>query len=826
MKLHTLMVLVGPSNSGKSQFAKKLKQVVEDTGLHCTVVSSDAIRLEILGENLARQHSRMDEVSKPAFDLLEAKVRAAMAYPVNTELVIVDSTGLNEAFRQSMQAIAAEYGYHCDLTVFNLDKQYLAEHIKNQIEMDGHSGNADWDTTTRQLTRMREQVLPALDKKSYNKVTVFKNPGQVKNFFNNLQQDQGVFSDLARYQNTVLEVGAKTPVAVVGDVHECVEALDRLVKELPEEAPIVFAGDLIDHKVGDKPRPAQDNLESVLDYVLELASKRTVKIVAGNHERYAYRRVLGQINPQLELEKTYFTSVQALLQGGELRLNKGLFDKLDKVMKMSTPFVKITGLKADRLTGRRTAFVTHAPVKLRHIGKMNEDAIKAQANFYFEKRDDDDYAREALSFVAKQSDTNLPTHLFGHVALEGQAVRQKNSIWLDTGVVMGGSLTAAILVGDNVMFRSVKAHELYENQPRLQLQVKPVKHSLEAILESEFSLEEHEERLVSRVIAGRAQFISGTMPPAPSRGSDIESLQACLEHFAKQGVEKLVLQPKFMGSRCQAYLKRGNPEASFLVSRNGLEIGQLVEKPAVIEALLKRFEDFDYQDELVLDGELLPWHALGKGLIEHDFNDYARAIDYQLSELVNDKEFAQLSIAQKVNPQGKREMLNLFEKQLQLYAQPGEPRFQAFSVLRVDGQLWTHKDQAEVFDLVGNCPYLVVNPGAEDALAKASEFFDKLTTEQGMEGIVAKPAVVDLEKGQTPYMKVRNKDYLTLIYGYEYKNRMQRLAENKKIGRKLQLAVTEYRLGNLMLLHPEHRDKLVYAMFGYLSQEKTLDPRL
>lgn len=819
MKLHTLLVLVGPSNSGKSQFANALKTIVQDVGLKCTVVSSDAIRQELMGEDLTRGHSRMDEVSKPAFDVLHAKVRAAMTYPVSTELVVVDSTGLNEAFRQSMVDLARENGYHCDLAVFNLDKKYLGENIAKQVEVDGHTGNADWEVTRRQLMRMREQVLPSLDKKLYNKVTVFSNPGQVKNFFNNLVGDQGVFSNLERYKQAVLEVDAKEPVAVIGDVHECVEALERLLAEIPENAPVVFAGDLIDHKVGDKARPAQDNLESVLDFVLDLAAKRTVKIVAGNHERYVYRRVLGQINAQLELEKTFFTSVSPMLE------NKALFEKLNQVMAMSTPFVKIVGKATDTTHGRRTAFVTHAPVKNRHIGKMNEEAIKAQANFYFEERSDE-YKREVLEFVAKQSDSNLPTHLFGHVAVAGQAIRQKNSIWLDTGAVMGGSLTAAILVGEDVFFRSVKAHELYESQPRFVLNKPSPKASLESILASDFQLEEHEERLVSRVISGRAQFISGTMAPAPSRGSDIESLEACLEHFAKQGVEKLVLEPKFMGSRCQAYLRRGKPEESFLVSRNGLEIGQLEEKNAVIEALLKQFEEFWYENELVLDGELLPWHALGKGLIEHDFNDYARAIDYQLNELATDPEFAKLSIAQKVNPAGKQEMLKLFEKQLELYGKPGPARYQPFSVLRVDGQVWTDRDQAEMFEMVGNCPFLVVNPKDEDALEKATAFFNQLTTEQGMEGIVAKPAVVNMEAGQTPYMKVRNKDYLTLIYGFEYKNRMQRLAENKKIGKKLQLAVTEYRLGNLMLKHPEHRDKLVYAMFGYFAQEKSLDPRL
>ncbi|WP_337235420.1 hypothetical protein, partial [Salmonella enterica] len=71
---------------------------------------------------------------------------------------------------------------------------------------------------------------------------------------------------------------------------------------------------------------------------------------------------------------------------------------------------------------------------------------------------------------------------------------------------------------------------------------------------------------------GRAQFVSGTMAPAPASGRDLESLDKAIAVFAEGDVEKVIAQPKYMGSRCQAYLNMENPEQSFFVSRNGLEI--------------------------------------------------------------------------------------------------------------------------------------------------------------------------------------------------------------------------------------------------------------
>jgi hypothetical protein len=75
-------------------------------------------------------------------------------------------------------------------------------------------------------------------------------------------------------------------------------------------------------------------------------------------------------------------------------------------------------------------------------------------------------------------------------------------------------------------------------------------------------------------------------------------------------------------------------------------------------------------------------------------------------------------------------------------------------------------------------------------------------------------------------MKVRNTDYLRLIYGYDYPDRLEALCRQKNVKRKGEVALKEYQMGMAMLEFPEHREKLISAFFGQIAKERELDPRL
>jgi len=121
-----------------------------------------------------------------------------------------------------------------------------------------------------------------------------------------------------------------------------------------------------------------------------------------------------------------------------------------------------------------------------------------------------------------------------------------------------------------------------------------------------------------------------------------------------------------------------------------------------------------------------------------------------------------------------------------------------------------------------------------DCLEKAERYFAKLTLENQMEGVVIKP---EIWNGKTvPYMKVRNPDYLSIIYGYDYKfpHKFRKLLKQKNVNQKLRTSLSEYQLGIRMLgvpfgeIDPDHEGykEIAANLLFEVAKEQEIDPRL
>lgn len=152
---------------------------------------------------------------------------------------------------------------------------------------------------------------------------------------------------------------------------------------------------------------------------------------------------------------------------------------------------------------------------------------------------------------------------------------------------------------------------------------------------------------VANCIQNKVNFISGTVTPAQSRkqkdapncADDIECLDIGVQYLYNMYKNKMLktangaceaqslvlsIQPKFMGSRSNMYLFRDDHlSRSYCVSRNGYVCKLPKEQMRPLYQMMRdRLNDFMTENKvtmLILDGELLPWSALGHGLIEHDF---------------------------------------------------------------------------------------------------------------------------------------------------------------------------------------------------------------
>ncbi|WP_052006811.1 hypothetical protein [Listeria fleischmannii] len=139
-----------------------------------------------------------------------------------------------------------------------------------------------------------------------------------------------------------------------------------------------------------------------------------------------------------------------------------------------------------------------------------------------------------------------------------------------------------------------------------------------------------------------------------------------------------------------------------------------------------------------------------------------------------------------------------------------------------------------MYRLVSEDDFISLDLRQEDAVERAKAYFKTITFDQKMEGIVIKPEKV--MKGIAPAMKVRNEDYLHLIYGYDYhfNSKYEKLVRNKKIKQKLRTSIAEYEYGEEMLNIPlaeispynESYKEAVMNLLFETTKETEIDPRL
>ena len=379
-------------------------------------------------------------------------------------------------------------------------------------------------------------------------------------------------------------------------------------------------------------------------------------------------------------------------------------------------------------------------------------------------------------------------------------------------------------------------------------------------------------------------FISGTVAPADAdvETNDIESMDRALDYFIEKGVTSLVVQPKWMGSRCQLYLHR-DPTEDYAVTRNGYRIK--IDLSSVY-AKWRPLLDNEWfagpttgkPKRIILDGELMPWTAIGAGLVEREFHGFVKCHESQADFLeVNgfmdamakgmeglyeqyvadaatlDKKALQTKYpmyetfsnmadlkALHVNEYDEADALARFKAQLELYAGEGPLDYKAFDILRVDYANGHDRRSESVkarYDLLcDDYPEheiaIIVNPTTDKGRECVKEFFKTLVS-LGYEGVMLKPDINNTDAVNC--MKVRNKEYLRIIYGYDYDRpeKLKHLVSKKRTGRKRKLSHSEYKLGLQMLAlntkavdYDESYDRIVKELLFDIEEEATLDSRL
>ncbi len=851
---HSIILLIGPSNCGKTFFAKNilapqlraLPAPAYRSSVGVSYISSDECRWELLGDDTIDRHNyQMLPPSYLAFDLLFKKIETAASWPVNNEFIIVDTKGVNDTFRKQIYRIAKEKSYSVVAVLFQFADagEYYVEGTPKHINK----------SIMRDAEKMRSGLRRELQTNHVHAVTI---PSR------KAAREAVVIS--SGHENFLRCCVSDKDTLIIGDVHGCYdELLSLLARDGIEVAPdgkivknehehnIVLVGDFLDK--GPK-------ISECLHFVAANICLPNFKAVIGNHERRDYREIAEGI-PRV-MPAAFDAYDRLSVEDKELFVS--IFPKL-------VPFV------------RNTMFVaTHAPCRIRHAGKLDNASMRNQRYYrWTETLDKFSSVEEMLAANLDLFADELCTtyHVFGHVPTARPGM-VKNRILLDGGCSVGGSLCAVKIspFGKPVWFNEKSRIEAKEillpyREPALKLE--------------KFQPEPFEEERMRSMAERGIAFVSGTMSPAPVKDGQLESIASAVDYFRNCGIKDVVMQCKYMGSRCNVYLTHDN-KTSFAVSRNGWVIkeNEQINLAKIFEELRRRFAAaglWGDLDEVIIDGELMPWAALGGGLIEK-FKSVGGAVSREtmwlaktgflrhyaeLEAAYNSSGFAKdarLSKKEMLDKYGKRDyetfsafevgrsghlgvserknMNSVFMDQVRIYGRDGEAYYKPFSILKLiyrdgreivpglGGTDWTNP---KMFELLNDDSQFVYDLSSKTVISEMESVFKTLTGELEFEGVVIKPVDVG-EKRSVPYMKVRNPKYLTIVYGYDYTagNKYQKLCERKKIGGKLRLSSEEWKLGNRMLAIPrseissdnEQYAALAYSLMRSVKQETSLDPRL
>lgn len=850
---HTVFLLCGPTSSGKSQFAEDISTLSSNNFLHSIVISSDKIRKDILRESplspmsvspvggANRYSPAMLGVSQQAFEILETKYKTAISFPVRTEIVVVDTTGMDERFREMVRDRGQGAGYKVVLVTFE---------YKNRSDyFPPECSAADKEIIENSVIKFRRKILPSMKAATFDGRLTIKNK---LSFGWDIEREDSwwfedsittwednALSDLAKEKLNVyqgcqdlhfdssqgVKEGDTIPTyAVIGDSHECVEELGILIETAQKAYPgvkIVHIGDYLDKG---------NDTEKMVNFMYG-RMKAGDLIIVGNHESYVYKRLTSEVKPNAELETSYFTSVPVLENNADLSA------KFFEIFKVSLPFVVLCDFDDE---GGMPVYVTHAPCQNKYLGKVHDNALLAQRNYRVKDRTKNTF--EEFDWLYREAETIHPLHIFGHISYllptgKKPKLAYKNKVFLDTGAVYGGVLSAVVLRhGKIIDSLHVPCKRRAEAEMVSDLPSGPkreVKFNIH-----DYDLDVRDLRLLDSVMANDVKYISGTMAPAPSSDSEIEPLKAGLDWFKKMGTETVCLQPKYMGSRAQLYLFNDAPEKTFMVSRGGWKIRNI---EGLDEAAFDKFRsDLWYKNKgligaygnIVLDGELMPWAALGKGLIDTHFTPYRELIKAELGVLEQDEGLAGLGDFKAwIDVDGRKADIAKFEEALACFSGNTEPEFKPFKVLTMENTAFLF---SEVMDNVhgfttlngGLAPCWIDLRAENPDYSIAELYFKTLTEDQKMEGVVIKPLTGNCD---LPYMKVRSKEYLRLVYGYDYTRpeRHSRLCRQKNISGKVRTSINEHKLAQAMLTATgDAKKELVVKMIGQMKSEKLLDPRL
>jgi protein phosphatase len=842
----SLVLLIGPSGSGKSSFGRKHFLPTE-------VISSDRCRA------LIADNENDQTVTAEAFDLVHTIVRKRLALG---RFTVVDATNVQPEARKPLVELAREYHVFPVAIVFDLPEKLC--HERNANRRDRQFGPHVVRNQAQQLRRS----LRGLEREGFRYVFRMDSQEEV---------DQSVIERQPLWNN---RRGDHGPFDIVGDVHGCLDELLELMDQLgykaerdadgysvtpPEGRRLAFVGDLVDRGLATP---------EVLRLVMGMVSAGKAVCVPGNHDVKLVRALKGR---DVQLTHGLAESMQQLREQPEgfrtaaAKFLDGLISHY--VFDDGNLVIAHAGLK-ESMQGRGSAKVRDFALYGETTGETDDFGLPVRYNWSA------DYRGKALV-------------VYGHTPVP-EPLWLNNTVNIDTGCVFGGKLTVLRYPEREIV--SVKAHATYYESrrpflPADEVAERAAQHIADDVLDIADVVGKRivDTRLTPRITIREENAMAALevmsrfavepkwiiyLPPTMSP-SETTKLPGLLEHpqeafayYRNEGIPRVVCEQKHMGSRAVVIVCKGeqvaisrfgilNPSLGTVYTRTGRPFfsDTALEREflARVQAAVKQsglWEELG-TEWVCLDCELMPWSVKAQELLR---SQYAPVGTSGLHAL----EAAQSLLSQAVATEGVAELIVRTEQRLNALAKYREAyrhycwpvasiddlRLAPFHLLASEGSV--HADKTHVWHmemlaricaaderLLSATPYREVDVTDPASCEAATEWWNTLTG-SGNEGMVVKPLSF-ISKGRRgfaqPAIKCRGPEYLRIIYGPEYllPENLERLRA-RGVGAKRSLASREFALGIEALERFVRREPLRRThecVFGVLALEsEPVDPRL
>ncbi|MEM6696436.1 MAG: polynucleotide kinase-phosphatase [Pseudomonadota bacterium] len=840
-----LVVLIGPTGSGKSSFAAKHFLPTE-------IVSSDHCRALVSDDETAQ------DATGDAFDLVRHTAGLRLK---RRKLTVIDATSVNREDRASLVALARRYHALPIALVLNIDPDIC-------FERNAGRANRDFGPhVARNHSRALRRGIRGLGKEGFRQIQIMRTPEEVDAL------------EISRAPLWTDMRGAHGPFDIIGDVHGCFDELTALLAKLgyrvdpyeagetllsarhPEGRTVLFVGDLTDRG----PR----NVDC-LRLVRGMCAEGTALSVVGNHD--------------FKLTKW--------LRGRKVQLNHGLDLTVAELEATSDIFREqtetfLSGLLSHLWLADGALVVAHAGLKEEMHGRGSSQ-VRNFAMFGETTGEVDEFGLPVRLEWARTYRGNAEV-VYGHTPMR-DAEWLNGTLCVDTGCVFGGKLTALRWPEREIV--AIPAAQQYAEPARpldhsdslsaqhdhdrlLYFDEYAQKQRIETTLGGTILIAEENALAALEVMSRFAIdprwliYMPPTMAACPTapEGPFLEHPAQALEFFVNRGVTDLVAEEKHMGSRALLVVARDSEAAR---ARFGVEDG----KQGVVytrtgrpffnaeteeAALIARVADAATKaglwdslssDWLLLDAELMPWSAKAQELLRRQYRPTVAAAEASAQALIDALDQAQsvdglapLRAASATHLANAQAMGRTIDGYCWETPSIDDLRVAPFHLLAAEGAVFTDKPHSwhmETLAELAAADEILQPTGWRRFDGADPEACDDVTawwiahTEAGGEGLVIKPHAFTLrgEKGLIqPAMKVRGRDYLRIIYGpdYDLPENIERLRK-RGLGRKMSLADREYRLGVTGLQHFVDRAPLAKvhrcALAVLALESEPVDPRL